>query len=171
MNVVNSNFFKLWTNLRPGAGKKKIGAWAEPFAILAENAQEGLMSWTPHEREIQVVSALDGPKRYEYWIKKVADHEEVWSLWDEGWALLADDSGQEAVPVWPHEEFAQRWAVNDWARYQPKAIPLEEWLTRWISGMERDGRQVAVFPTESGSGVIVNPQRLKSDLDEELSQY
>ncbi len=130
------------------------------------------MSWTPNEKEIEAVLELEGPKRYAHWIKKVADQQEVWSLWHEcGWALAGDDAGHELVPVWPHSKYAILSAVGVWADYEAKSIPLEAWLTRWIEGIERDHRLVAVFPTPKDKGVVAEPRRLERDLRKELSQY
>lgn len=43
-------------------------------------------------KEAENVLKLDNRKKYEYFIKKVADFEEVWSLRDEdGWATLGTE--------------------------------------------------------------------------------
>src|SRR5881628_2624617 len=102
------------------------------------------MSWTPNQKEIEAVLALEGPKRYAYWIKKVADQEELWSLWHEnGWCLAADAAGNQLVPVWPHSKYAELCAEGPWTGYAPKSIPVDTWLSSWIPGMERDRRLVA----------------------------
>lgn len=130
------------------------------------------MSWIPTEKEIEAVLSLEASKRYEHWIKRVADQQEVWSLWQEGgWALAGDDAGRQFVPVWPHSRYATVCAEGVWAGYQPKAIPLDAWLDRWIPGMERDQRLVAVFPTPKDKGVPRDPRELERDLREELSNY
>ena len=117
------------------------------------------MSWTPSENEIKAVLSLEARQRYEHWIKKVADEEEVWSLWQEGgWALAGDDSGRLFVPVWPHSRYAALCAEGVWDAYQPKAVPLDVWLERWTPGMDRDHRLVAVFPTPTDKGI---PRRAK----------
>lgn len=124
-----------------------------------------------NEKEIQSVIALPGPKRYEHWIKKVADQQQVWSLWQEGWALVSDKHGNELVPVWPHPKYAELCTHDQWQGYTPKSIDLDAWLTRWIPGMKRDSRSVAVFPTPQDKGVVVDPMRLEKDLREEMAQY
>lgn len=130
------------------------------------------MSWTPNEKEIQAVVSLAAAKRYEYWIKKVADDEQVWSLGQkDGWALVGDDAGRELVPVWPHSKYAALCAKGIWDGYEPKVITLDDWLDRWVPGMERDGRLVAVFPTPDGNGAVVDPRRLEQDLRDELAKY
>jgi len=130
------------------------------------------MAWMPTDKEIAAVLQLDGPKRYSYWVKKVADQQVVWSLWQaDGWALAADDQGRQLVPVWPHEKFAELCARDVWAGYAPKAIEIEAWMERWIPGMQRDTILVAVFPTPNDRGVAVDPAKLGEDLQEELSNY
>ena len=130
------------------------------------------MGWTPNEQEIDAVLSLEASKRYQHWLKKVADQEEVWSLWHEGgWALVGDDARNQLVPVWPHSLYAARCAAGAWAGYEPKAIPLEAWLNRWIPGIERDHRRIAVFPTPNDRGVSIEPKRLERDLRSELSHY
>ena len=130
------------------------------------------MSWQPNDKEMAVVLSLDAPLRYGHWIKKVADQEEVWSLWnEEGWALAGDDSGHEMVPVWPHSRYAELCAKGVWAGCRAKSIPLDVWLDRWIPGMVRDQLLVSVFPTPGGKGICVEPKRLEQDLRNELSNY
>ena len=98
-----------------------------------------------NDREFQNVVRLLAPKRYEYFVKKIADANELWSLCKEGnWALTSDDDGTELVPVWPRERFAAACALGIWSSYVPKAIPLEEWLRAWIPGLIKDSRKVAV---------------------------
>ena len=128
--------------------------------------------WKPNEKEIAAVVNLDGRGRYAYLVKKAADQERVWSLWKEsGWALASDANAREGVPIWPHEKFALRCVKEAWQGFEPKEIPLAAWLGRWIPGMARDGRLVAVFPTDSDKGVFVLPGQLAGDLREELENY
>lgn len=130
------------------------------------------MNWTPSTKEIESVEVLEASKRYDYLIKKIADQEKVWSLWQEdGWALAGDNNGREAVPIWPHEQFARLAASGSWVGYQPKVIELDAWLSRWIAGMEKDNRLVAVFPTMNDKGVFVEPAKFAIDLRSELQNY
>lgn len=118
------------------------------------------------------MTLADGLTRYEYSIKKIADQECVWSLAnDDGWALAGDDTGQECVPIWPHAEYATACAVDVWSGHEPKPIAFEAWLARWTPGMERDGRQIAVFPTTGQRGVVTPPGRFADDLRAELAKY
>jgi Protein of unknown function (DUF2750) len=129
------------------------------------------MTWRMHDKEFESVLSLPGPRRYEYFVKRVADRGTLWSLGsDTGWALTSDDDGNEIVPVWPHERFAQAYASQEWQEKRPRSLELAEWMDKWLPGMMRDHRLVAVFPTPEGKGVVVTPERLRDDLEEELSR-
>jgi hypothetical protein len=52
-------------------------------------------------KEFEAVIKLPANIRYEYLIKKVADSEEVWGLYDDGWAMSSDDKGRLLIPFWP----------------------------------------------------------------------
>jgi hypothetical protein len=130
------------------------------------------MSYVVNAVEFAVVTALPGPGRYEYFIHKVADAEAVWSLGSaEGWVLVGDADGRECVPVWSHSRYAAAYARGDWAGTEPRSIELSDWMEKWLPGIERDGRLVAVFPVPSGGGVVVPAERLRGDLEEELDKY
>ena len=130
------------------------------------------MTWKLTDAELRAVTQLPPERRYNYAIKRFADQEKVWSLRNEdGWVLAADDEGNEIVPVWPHFLYAAQSALGDWANTVPQAIDLDAWLEKWLPGMIRDKRKVCVFPVPSGQGVVVSPERLESDLGEELSKY
>lgn len=129
------------------------------------------MPWEMHDKEFESVSGLSADERYAYFIKKVADFQEVWSLWSDGWVMMGDEEGHECVPVWPHPRFASACAVGEWAGYEARLVELSPWMEKWIPGIQKDGRHVAVFPLPAGKNVVVTPARLESDLEEELAQY
>lgn len=130
------------------------------------------MTYRPSEKEVESVERLVGAERYRYFVKRVADTEEVWSLFAEGgWASAEDGSRCASIPVWPHSAFAVRCVTGLWAAFEPKRIPLDIWLERWIPGMTQDGKRVAVFPTPADRAVVVEPLRLGADLERESESY
>lgn len=130
------------------------------------------MTWKLSDTELKSVTQLPPERRYSYSIKRFADQERVWSLRNEdGWILARDDEGNELVPIWPHALYAEQCALDEWANTTAQAIDLDVWLEKWVPGMMRDGRKVCVFPIPAGQGVIVTPEKLKADLEDELSKY
>lgn len=130
------------------------------------------MAWNPHHHEIEAVLKLEGMERYNYCLKRLADTEVVWSLaQDDGWALMTDSDGHQCIPIWPHSLFAQLCATGTWQEYTPRSIPLDAWIERWLTGIAKDGRRIAVFPTTEDRGVVVDSFSLGTDLNTLLAAY
>jgi len=123
--------------------------------------------------EIDKIFKKPGEKRYDYFIKTVADSEEVYGLADEeGWALMGDDEVEEdIIPLFPGAEFAERFRVeNDFEEYGIGVVDVNE-LLEWLDDMQKDGMQVAVFPDLNMSGAVIAPEHLKKDIMNELEKY
>jgi Protein of unknown function (DUF2750) len=125
--------------------------------------------------EIDKIFKKPGEKRYDYFIKTVADTEEVYGLADEeGWLLLGE--GEEAedddiLPLFPGAEFAERFRVeHGFEEYGIGVVDVNE-LLEWLGEMQEDGMLVAVFPDLIASGVVIPPEGLKADLMTELEKY
>lgn len=125
-----------------------------------------------NQKEIEAVSALPGPKRYEHFIKVVADREEVWGLYNEGWALAAtNESNQAVMPVWPKREYAEHCSNADWHGFKPKSICLYEFIDEMIPGLNKEGIAICVFYLPTDKGIIPTIDQLLADLDRELEKY
>jgi Protein of unknown function (DUF2750) len=124
-----------------------------------------------NRKEFQHVRSLPADGRYEYFVKKVCDWQQVWGLWNEGWAIMADTEGKEVFPVWPHPIYAEAYAIGEWKGYRPREIRLQDWLGKWLPGLENDGRLIAIFPSTEGQPPTVNSNQLRADIEEECSKY
>ena len=130
------------------------------------------MSYNVNEHEYTAVTKLGAQGRYEYFVNKITDWEEIWSISDKsGWVLMQDDNGNELVPVWPAERFAKACCIGEWSEFKPKSIPLDAWVDRWIPGITKDKRKCAVFPLNTDQGIVVSTDKLKADIEEALSSY
>lgn len=108
--------------------------------------------------------------RYEFFIKQVADFEEVWGLYDEGWATAQDDEGNMLIPFFPKKEFAEYCAVNEWRNFKAEPINLYEFIDKWLVGMRKDGIKPSIFPTNEDS-VMVEIDVILNDINNELENY
>ena len=126
------------------------------------------MTWVPNEKEIADVLAADGRHRYEYFIHRVCEARAVWALYNEGWASVGQDTGETMIPVWPHQAYANAFRTGPWVDFEPRKIDLEEFITTWLPGMQKEGLQPAVFPVPAGTSVIVTAEDLDANLRHEL---
>ena len=130
------------------------------------------MSYSINEQHINSVIALETSKRYEYFIQRVADWEELWSLKDEsGWVSSANNEGLMSIPFWPHPKFAELCASDSWEGNNPSPIALSDFMSKWLPGMNHDGLSVAVFPLPEGKAVEINPLELLEQLEMACQQY
>lgn len=120
--------------------------------------------------EIDAVLRLPAPIRYEYFIKKAADYEEIWGLFKDGWAVSEDKEGKTLIPFFPRKEFAESLAAKEWAGYRAKRIDLDELINEWLPGMKEDGVRPSIFPIGDDS-VVVEIDVLLKDLEAELENY
>lgn len=117
------------------------------------------------------VIQMDGESRYSYFVRKVVDSECLWGLECKGWAMAEDEQKVKLLPFWPEEAFAQACAEGAWSGYSARKIDLENFLSKWLEGMQRDGIKAAVFPTPEDRGVVVEANILQSALMSEGTQY
>lgn len=118
----------------------------------------------------EAVMAMPAEERFAYFVRKVADFEQVWGLHAEGWATAADAGGAIALAVWPEPDFAAACAVGPWERHVPRAVPLADFLTVWLPRMVGDSRTVVVFPTDRDSGLFVGPEAMQEAIHREMWQ-
>jgi hypothetical protein len=130
------------------------------------------VSWEVSEEELRAVLRLPAPKRYEYFVKRIVDWQELWGLRDgQGFAVSAASSGRQLFAVWPHRRYAEACAVGEWAGRTAAPIGLGEWLNGWLPELEEDGHAVAVFPDPNGNAINREPAELAADLQAEAQRY
>jgi hypothetical protein len=109
--------------------------------------------------------ALPSDERYLAFVADAVREGQVWTLKDAGgFIAFSDDEGRDCFPFWPSAACARALATDDWSGCEPEALPLDVFMERWLIGMARDGRLVAVFPAVDGTGVVIEPKALLDDL-------
>jgi hypothetical protein len=117
------------------------------------------------EQELAAVMALPAAERYLYFVRWVADAEELWTLRnDEGFFFDSDDERREILPVWPHRRCAELCNQGTSDEAYPFKIDLDRWLAAWTTGLEIEGRLIGVFPVPGNQGIVVSPGKLAEDL-------
>jgi hypothetical protein len=123
-----------------------------------------------NKKEFEALIKQPPKIRYEYFIKKVVDFEEVWGLYNDGWAMAQDEEGNPLIPFFPKKEFAENCAKKEWAGYKAEAIILDDFINDWLTGMKTDGNKPSIFPTDDDTAVV-NIDVLLNDIENELENY
>lgn len=122
-------------------------------------------------KQMETVLALPGIQRFEHFIKVIADWQEVWGLYQDGWALAAADDGTTVFPLWPAKEYAQVCAENEWRGYEPRSVSLSDFTDVLLPKLKADGVLPGIFFTPSSKGLTPSIDELKGALDAELQNY
>ncbi|WP_025819544.1 DUF2750 domain-containing protein [Shewanella marina] len=110
------------------------------------------------------ITAMTPEARYDHMVEEIKANKVIWTLQDNDGCVMLTTEDEDCIPMWPSEEAAALWAVDDWQDCEPLAIELGEWQERWVSGMEDDELFVAVFPVQDDLGVVVAPFELDQRL-------
>ena len=78
-------------------------------------------------------------------------HQTVWTIRDSGGLPAPEGSEARSMPFWSLKSRAERVvaSVPAYAAFEVVSIPLSEWRSRWLPGLERDGVRAGL--TWSGS--------------------
>jgi len=120
---------------------------------------------------MESVLKLDGRARYDHFVKRVVDAGEAYGLWQDGWALMRDDQGNDVLPLWPAIEYAEASRGETWVEYRPERIDLADLLDDLLPTLARTRVLPGVFPTPDDTGVTPTVGDLEASLRTEMEKY
>lgn len=124
-----------------------------------------------HPEKIKNVFNLPPEERYDYFIRKVADFEEVWLVKKEQNIIaLVDESEREAISVFPEKGFAELLLQGEWEGFTVEKIDVYDFVD-WLDQIKKEGKRIACFPKDDFIAFIVSAEEMKVDLLEEIKQY
>ena len=130
------------------------------------------MPYVMNEKQFESVQSLDSNDRFQHFVSKVADWEQLWTVKnDEGWLVPVAPEGFEYFPVWPHPEYAQKITDLNFPGHKAEEISLQEFLSHWLPLLQDDDVKVAVFPNREWTFWCIEADDLMAELVEEMRQY
>ncbi len=124
------------------------------------------------KEEVDNVSKLSPKDRYKYFIKKVADFEELWLLKNDNDDIaLSEDKSHVLVPFWTAPEFLQSCQNGIWREYIAAKVTLDELEDEVLIDARKKGHLIDVFPINNKSGFVVSVEEFVRDLNHELENY
>lgn len=125
-----------------------------------------------HVKEIERVLSLEPFNRYQYFMKKVADSEVMYTLQsNNGELAISYIDGEILLPLWTSIEFAEICKVNEWLYFECKEISLDYFENELIEFIAEVNYLLNVFPISDKTGFVVNLEEFATDLSNELKQY
>ena len=100
--------------------------------------------------------------------EEVRENQLVWSVRDAaGFPTSTNPSGEVAMPFWSLESRAQA-VIASMAAYSgfvPHRIALQEFSSRWLDGLERDGVRVGLnWSGDRATGYDLHPAEVRARL-------
>jgi len=130
------------------------------------------MTYQIHEKELQNVFNLDAKERYEHFIGKTCDWEEVWLLSDSKQCVLkVAFEGVEYIPVWPHPDYAVAFAKNSYSEYRPAHFDIYSFVDSFLKEFVGLNIKIGVLPNLETTVWLMTPEDLQEDISDELGQY
>ncbi|TXS95642.1 DUF2750 domain-containing protein [Parahaliea maris] len=123
------------------------------------------MRHAPYQKEVESAAAMSEAARLEYFLTRVFEAEEVWGLDDGCEWIVEERDGQQLMPLWPYEQFAQAAAQFGWKDCLPAAESLEDFLYNTLPGLIAEDYMLNIMATPGVDGCFVSPQRLYAILE------
>lgn len=123
-------------------------------------------------KEIESVSNLEPYKRYQYFIKKIADFEELWTIIDEnGDYALSDIDDKVLISFWSAKEYIASNLSEGWKNCKAKKLTLDDLEDEIFDLIASENLLINVFPINGKSGFVVDLDEFARDLSDELKNY
>ncbi|TZG00041.1 DUF2750 domain-containing protein (plasmid) [Chryseobacterium panacisoli] len=124
-----------------------------------------------HSKEIENILRLEPIKRYEYFIKKAADFEQLWTIIDQdGDYVISEIDEFNLISFWPAEEFVTLYLERGWDDCKPIKLTLDDLKENIFDIINSENYLINVFPVNGKSGFVVNLEEFNRDLQEELDK-
>ena len=124
-----------------------------------------------HPDKLKNVFNLLTEERYVYFIRYVADCEEVWLIKDrEKFVTLGDKNEQITIPVFPEKQYADLFLTDRWSNCSVEALNLNKFMDL-LDQLQQYNVKIAGFPKDDFIAIVVEPEEMKNHLLYELQRY
>jgi len=99
--------------------------------------------------------------------REALEHGTVWSVRDAGGFPAPETPEGRAMPFWSLESRVQKIveSVPAYSGFEVVSIPLTDWRSRWLPGLERDGVRAGLnWSGSAASGYDLPPQDVERNL-------
>lgn len=125
-----------------------------------------------NDSEITNVSKLTAFDRYEYFLKRAVDFEELWMLKSSDHEfVLSDIEDQTLITFWSNEEYVKQCLIDDWRDYYPIKYSMDEFYDLIVPIIKKHNYLVEIFPIPNKTGFIVDLDEFLRDIQEEDTNY
>ena len=124
-----------------------------------------------NKEQLQNISKLEPSKRYNYFIKKVVDFNEMYLLENKVGLATYIYENKVYVPIWSEYEIAGTFINEDFSACTVEKIDLDELLNDLLPMLKEQSIGIAVFPVDNDRGIICECDFIEKDIKDEMCKY
>ncbi len=127
-----------------------------------------------NKKELDAIVKLDPLARYKYFIKRIADFEELYSIGEDENPWVIEYGGKLALALWPFKEFVEYYKEqrDDFDDSFPLKMSINEFNLEGINRLKKNGIHIVdIFPIDKNSGRLISVDIFFEDLNIELNNY
>ncbi|RKG32151.1 DUF2750 domain-containing protein [Acinetobacter guerrae] len=128
----------------------------------------------PYRRSVISTSShlKNDPKNvYKQFIETIVFQNHVIGLYDDGWALCATPTGQQAFALWHSKSLAMLLQKGSWQSYELQEIPLVTLVQKLIPYLREQNTLLSLDLTPEGQNLLVKPEIFLADIKSFLYQF
>ena len=123
-------------------------------------------------QELLFVSKLQPFERYQYFLKRVADFQTLYTLEDNYANLaIAEIEGNQIISLWPAPVFALACATEKWDNCLVREIFLADFELIYTPEIRKKNLLLNIFSVPDKTGFIIDIDEFFRDLSTELEKY
>lgn len=126
------------------------------------------MRCTPSEKELAEMPTMSASERLHYFLTRVIECEEVWSLGDDNGWVIKQEGERRVVAVWPYRVLADACACGEQESQRPDAVSLEHFVYRVLGLVSDNDIEVAILPGPGHAGMVMPADALFEIIDRKL---
>lgn len=118
------------------------------------------MRYEPHQDEYAAVPTMTDEELLEYFLYRVFESDEVWSLKQGACPMTRQLGNVETMPVWPYQRYAEDAAVGEWRELRAAADSVDYFTYQTLEKAARQAIAIEIMPRHAGAGCLISAQRL-----------
>lgn len=115
-------------------------------------------------QQIEDFFRLQSNSRYDITLNQCKAKKDLWVLQDAEGCVLIDLGEEKVLPIWHDEELANSWRASEYQQTKALQIPFDDFCTKWLPGMQKDGFSLGVSPNLAGEGIVVSAEEFAADI-------
>lgn len=115
-------------------------------------------------QQIQDFFRLQTNSRYDAILHHCKAKKSLWVLQDSAGCILIDLGKEKVLPLWHDMELANSWKGSEYETAEPLEISFQDFSTKWLPGMTKDGFSLGIAPNLAGEGIVVSADEFAADI-------